>query len=263
MPRPSFQFYPADWRGNHKLRRVDFKYRGIWIEVMCLLHDSDEYGILRWSLDEVSSAVPCHVNQLQHLIDKGILKGAPSGKSSEAVTFVDKKRREHVVLPPQPGPIWFSSRMVIDEYRRQWAARSGRQGGNPALLPEGTENKELHHPPVKGGDNGRVKLDSSSSSSIPPVHDEPSILTVEVRNFLNGETALPLWNQNMQNQCEELVRAKGWPWVEKAVDGRIKDGDSDPIGSLFKRSKRAGRTQEWRPPTRKPLPSKVVIHGER
>ena len=44
--RPSFQFYPADWRANAKLRRCSRAERGDWIELICLLHDSEEYGVL-------------------------------------------------------------------------------------------------------------------------------------------------------------------------------------------------------------------------
>src|SRR5713226_5956827 len=58
MKRPAFQFYPGDWRSNAKLRRCSFAERGIWLEVMCLLHDSDEYGVLRWPLDDVGAEVP-------------------------------------------------------------------------------------------------------------------------------------------------------------------------------------------------------------
>jgi hypothetical protein len=37
--RPSFQFYPADWSANPNLKRCTFAEKGIWLEVMCLLHD--------------------------------------------------------------------------------------------------------------------------------------------------------------------------------------------------------------------------------
>ena len=51
MKRPSFQFYVADWRLDQKLRRCSPAARGVWIDILCLLHDSDEqYGVLRWPL---------------------------------------------------------------------------------------------------------------------------------------------------------------------------------------------------------------------
>ena len=38
MKRPSFQFYPEDWLANANLRRCTHEEKGIWIDVMCLLH---------------------------------------------------------------------------------------------------------------------------------------------------------------------------------------------------------------------------------
>ena len=57
MKRPSFQFYVSDWQSNNKLRRCSHAEKGIWLDVMCLMHDSEEYGILRWPLKEVAQAV--------------------------------------------------------------------------------------------------------------------------------------------------------------------------------------------------------------
>lgn len=156
--RPSFQFYPADWRGNTKLRLATMADRGLWLEVMCLLHDSDEYGILRCDLDRIAAAVPCHVNSLRTLVSQRIMKGAPAGDQSEAVIYVDSKRQSHTVLPPQPGPIWFSSRMLVDEFRSQQNKANGGKGGNPALVPK-------NDAAVKQGVNPRGYPSSSSSSS--------------------------------------------------------------------------------------------------
>src|SRR5882757_3949675 len=84
MKRPAFQFYPGDWRSNAKLRRCSFAERGMWIEVMCLLHDSDEYGVMRWPLADVARAIGCRTAELQSLRQKGVLKGADSGERCQA-----------------------------------------------------------------------------------------------------------------------------------------------------------------------------------
>jgi hypothetical protein len=48
MNRPSLQFYPADWMANRNLRRCSLAARGAWMDVLCVLHDSeDEYGLVR------------------------------------------------------------------------------------------------------------------------------------------------------------------------------------------------------------------------
>lgn len=45
MTRPSFQFYPGDWRKNANLNRCSHAARGVWVDVLCVLHDSDEWAI--------------------------------------------------------------------------------------------------------------------------------------------------------------------------------------------------------------------------
>src|SRR4051812_26611792 len=80
MKRPAFQFYPADWRNNANLRRCSWEARGVWIEVMGLMHDSDCYGLLRWPLREIAQAIGAPAKLLQELAVKGVLKGADSGQ---------------------------------------------------------------------------------------------------------------------------------------------------------------------------------------
>ena len=80
MKRPSFQFYPADWRANAKLRRCSHAERGIWLDVMCLMHDSDEYGVLRWPPQDIAQAVGCRVSDLRALREKQVLKGVDVGE---------------------------------------------------------------------------------------------------------------------------------------------------------------------------------------
>ena len=46
MKRPAFQFYPADWRKDPALSTCSLAARGLWIELMCVAHESDEYGTL-------------------------------------------------------------------------------------------------------------------------------------------------------------------------------------------------------------------------
>lgn len=43
---PSFQFYPGDWQGDLHLQVCSISAKGLWIELMCLMHGSKEYGYL-------------------------------------------------------------------------------------------------------------------------------------------------------------------------------------------------------------------------
>ena len=90
--RPSFQFYPGDWLSNTNLRRCTFEEKGVWIEIICLMNDSDEYGILRWSLEDIAIAIRCNISILLSLVKKDILKGSNVEKVSFSTSISQKNR---------------------------------------------------------------------------------------------------------------------------------------------------------------------------
>jgi hypothetical protein len=123
MKRPYLMLYVADWQSNPKLRCCTFAERGIWIEVMCILHDQDEYGLIRWPLKQIAQAVHTSLSSLRKLVDKEVLKGADPGSTCEALIYTPRSGRKDgppvTLVEAQPGPIWYSSRMVRDEYLRR------------------------------------------------------------------------------------------------------------------------------------------------
>lgn len=135
--RPSFQFYPGDWQSNSNLRRCSFEERGIWLEVICLLHDQEEYGISRWPLKEIAQAVGCQLARLKGLVDKGILKGVDGDAVCPALIYIPRSGRKSgppvTLIGEQMGPLWYSSRMVKDEYKR---VLRGELGGAPKDAPK-------------------------------------------------------------------------------------------------------------------------------
>lgn len=46
MKNPWMKFYPQDWRGDQTLRICSLEARGLWIEMVCIMHEADPYGHL-------------------------------------------------------------------------------------------------------------------------------------------------------------------------------------------------------------------------
>jgi hypothetical protein len=163
MARPSFQFYPADWRNNAKLRRCTWAARGAWVDVMSLMNDSDEYGILRWPLKEIAQAIGCPLTLLKELVDKNVLKGTDKGES-DALEYTPRSGRQAgptvTLIHCTNGPIWYSSRMVRDEYIRQKKGNSELHKDSPH-----STSKSSPMPPI-----GELFDDSP----MPPKSDLPS-----------------------------------------------------------------------------------------
>jgi len=166
MSRPSFQFYPGDWQRNAKLRRCSHAERGIWIDVLCLMHDNeDEYGMLRWPLRDIAKAVGCRPAELLKLREKGVLKGADPGERCEPYSFTPRHAgrdgEPEVLIPAQDGPVWYSSRLVRDEHVRKKRGIGTRFGDEPKTAP-----KPSPMPPF--GDGPSSASASSSADDAPP-----------------------------------------------------------------------------------------------
>ncbi len=158
------------------------------MEVLGLMHDSDEYGVLRWPLKDLAQAVGCKTSDLLSLIDKGVLKGAKEDASCPEYVYTPRSGRKDgtpvTLIPCQVGPIWYSSRMVRDEYVRHIKGISNRFGEGMDDAP----NKSPMASPMGGigeaiGDTPNtapkpVTSDGSSVSSSSSIKPKPSVTDV-------------------------------------------------------------------------------------
>jgi hypothetical protein len=178
MKRPSLQFYVGDWQSNTNLRRCTFAEKGIWLDAMCLMHDAEQYGVLRWPLKEIAQAIGCKVSELLALKAKGVLKGADAGEKCGAHVYTPRhagKDGESVTLiPEQDGPFWFSSRMVNDEYVRNSRGKGTRFGEDkpPHKVDDGLPPTQRVGEPEGDESSQREGYGPSTSSSLSESKEE-------------------------------------------------------------------------------------------
>jgi hypothetical protein len=160
MKRPAFQFYPGDWKRNTKLRRCSEAARGAWVELLCLFHDAEEYGVLRWPLKDIIQAAGVTRKSVMELIAKGVMKGADKGAAAYVFTprHAGKDGEPVTLVEPGAGPCWYSSRFVRDEWIRQ------RRGNSSQFTSENQPPKTTPKITPKGG-IGEPHGDGPSSSS--------------------------------------------------------------------------------------------------
>ncbi|RIJ15977.1 hypothetical protein D1227_06300 [Henriciella mobilis] len=120
------KFYPSDWRSDPKLRLVSMAARGLWMEMICLMHEAEPYGELR------VAGVPLKPAQLARQV----------GEPVEMVTAWLQELLEADVYSVRKNGVIFSRRMEKDENRRRKLRENGKKGGNPALRKQ-TENPPL------------------------------------------------------------------------------------------------------------------------
>lgn len=156
------------------------------------MHDSEEYGVLRWPLKDIALAVNCRLPELRSLAFKDVLKG---GEESIAdLIYVPRHAGKDgdpvVLLPGQGGPIWFSSRMVRDEYVRSIrgeGTRFGEQNPPPKATPNATPK-----PPIGDGASTSSSSSTSSKSKTKTPFPENFVISDRIREWAssNGHSRL-------------------------------------------------------------------------
>lgn len=184
MRRPSFQFYPADWRNNANLRRCSWEARGVWVEVMGLMHDSDVYGVLHWPLKEIAQALGAPLKLVQELAGKGVMKGRDKGLT-EAYVYTPRSARKDgepvVLVASQDGPVWYSSRMVKDEYLRGVRGEQTRFGDDTKATPNNAPKATLG---ATSSDGSSSSSSSTTSPSLRSGEGAPKVSAVSLKAYI-------------------------------------------------------------------------------
>jgi hypothetical protein len=126
------KFYPSDWQSDPVLRCCSIAARGLWVEMMCLMHKAEPYGSLL-------------VNGAR--IDKrklAILVGIPE---KECTALLMELEGNGVFSRDDDG-ILYSRRMRRDFAKAETDKANGRRGGNPSV-------KGGVNPMVNGGDKAQ------------------------------------------------------------------------------------------------------------
>jgi len=151
---PALQFYPGDWRKDPGVQALDFHDRGVWFELLCMMHESSDRGRLTLNGRPMPDAAIARNLGIQ-----------------EADWKQTRSRLEAygVASVTEDGTL-FNRRMVKDEAKRERLAEAGRKGGKKSKpkpqRSDGEANEEANPSPSV----------SSSTSVDPPVGPPGDIL---------------------------------------------------------------------------------------
>ena len=148
IKRPSFQFYPSDWLRDTALRSCSMGARGLWMDMICYMHEGNPYGHLKVG-DKV--ILP---DNLARMV----------GETSECVEGWLQELKEANVYDLTTDGVMCSRRMIRDENLRQIRASGGKLGGNPNLKPASKVNLK---------DKQKTTPSSSSTSSSTKIDTAP------------------------------------------------------------------------------------------
>jgi hypothetical protein len=120
MKQPFIKFYVRDWQADSELRMCSLEARGLWIELICIMHTAKRRGYL-----ETPQGLPLDDVQTSRLIgvDKGDLYRCKEELILHGVVSVEE----------ETGLI-YCRRMIKEESKARKCSASGKRGGgNPAL----------------------------------------------------------------------------------------------------------------------------------
>lgn len=117
MKNPWFKFYPSDWRSDEELRNCSAAARGLWVEMLCLMHKAKPYGHLLINGDLLTDT--------QLSMQTGI-------PESQIVQSMHELEKAGVFSRNEKG-VPYSRKMVRDEQKSNTAKNYGKKGGNPSL----------------------------------------------------------------------------------------------------------------------------------
>ena len=128
---PSFQFYPADWRKDPAVQSLSFHDRGVWFEIILLMHESEQRGKLLLN----GNAMP--EEALARIL--GLDKQNLEGTLTNILTYGVASRCD------ETGAL-MCRRMIRDEKIRQIRKEAGKLGGNPALVKQNSTTEDKQNP---------------------------------------------------------------------------------------------------------------------
>ena len=224
---PAIQFYPADWRKDPGVQSLTFHERGVWLEILCLMHESPRRGYLL-----LPSGKPMSDEVLSRVIglDKQILTGTLTSILECGVADRDI----------ETGALK-NRRMVRDDELRHIRSESGKKGGNPNLLKQKANQNTTTLDKQSGNQKPTPSSSSSSSSSATtlgdaaseaeikekPPDDDP--LDEQIRTFIGSHPMLT-YDAATHKKCRELVKAVGWSRAKILIEEGIAAKASFPIG---------------------------------
>jgi hypothetical protein len=154
--RPSFQFYPSDWRKESGLRLCSMAARGLWAEMLCLMHDGEPYGHLTYEGEPITPV------DLARLVGDSV---------ASVKRWLGELSAKKVYSTTDDGVI-FSRRMVRDEDLRERRASGGAAGAEHGVKGAIHGNKGGRPPggktPQETPDNGEITGDKKPPLKPPP-----------------------------------------------------------------------------------------------
>ena len=149
IKQPWMKFYPSDWRADPAVKSCGLAARGLWIEMLAIMHEADPRGSL------VVNKKPVSTGQLASLV----------GASENLVFELLSELRQAGVFSTRRNGVIFSRRIERDEIKSSRLRDNGRKGGNPTLCKDSENASLLNQGDKPQKPEARSHIDSLGASA--------------------------------------------------------------------------------------------------
>lgn len=230
--RPWMKFFPGDWRADPRLRSCSIAARGLWMEMICIMHEATPRGSLLVNGKQVN---PSHM--------LGLMGIAPK----DAATLLSELEDAGVFSRDEDGTI-YSRRMRREASRSAEAKAYGKLGGNPRL---------------KGGVKPKDKVQTntymafgSGISEVPPTEEGGGSARDEF-----AEAFWPAWPEHLGEvrAREAFAAARERASLEEILAGLERYKVAKPIRQIWMSAERFLTEERWRDePAKQPTSPEVT-----
>ncbi len=156
---PAIQFYVGDWKKDVGLQSCSIGARGLWFEMLLMMHESPIRGYLM-----LTDQIPMHDEHIARVagVDQSLVSHLIEELEQNGVFDYEQLQ----ISPDRMFNVIKSRRMVADEQKRQKCSVAGLRGVKNNPIAQGT---------YKGGPIGGDGSSSSSSPSITTSYSEEEI----------------------------------------------------------------------------------------
>lgn len=189
---PAFQFYPGDWLKDPAVARCSPETRGIWIDLLCSMHESGRSGQVIGTADQLARLCRCTtaacVAALKEIADTG---AGEVSLRDDIYTVVNRRMKREADIRQKALQRLKKHRCKIPETvpkRERNAPSSSSPSGNPPNPPSGGERGEENSSAKNELAAAIAEVAGKVDSSTDPAAEfclsqQPPVTPAEVREF--------------------------------------------------------------------------------
>jgi hypothetical protein len=211
LKRPAFQFYPADWRTDSSLKVCTLAARGLWVEMLCLLHELGQQEGSRYGFLELRGK-PLSPDQLGRLVGIDLATLGPLLEELEAAG----------VFSRDEGGVIYSRRLDRDGKIKQIRSNAGSKGGSKSQAKAKQTTKQNGS---KTPSKATSKTQANGAHARAPAEDEVEVEEEEEEKGGPGESDTPATVVDLYHDlCPSLPRClKLTPARKSSIKARAKE----------------------------------------